>query len=208
MSNEKDILLCDLEPLVEAITEFKRGSFLQPTSSLFDKVVDNCVALLSKHSFSVSKVPQHVGRLNNTNDLINHYYNVLQTKKGDSVIPYREQKSDLVTAKALIANIRKSLGYNNKDALQFAGRLVERLFDLDKELNLDSSALAMFRTVFGQGKMCWVTERIVASINKERQSQEYMQDLADKETYLYIEKKHVSFGWEDLDKLVENLEKN
>ncbi len=204
---EKELLLKELEPLIKTIDAFKCGNFLQPTSALFDAVLNNCIVLLSKHSFSVRRLPQHIGKINNINDLVNHYYNMLRLKKSDKVIPSREIGPDLATAKALLKNIQDSLGYEYKDALHFAARMVERLFDLEKQLDLDVRALVSFRNVFGQDKMGWITEQIIISINMETQNQGYLQDLADRETELYVKRKKVQFGWEDLDNLVERLGK-
>lgn len=205
--NEKELLLKELDPLIKAIDTFKRGNFLQPTSALFDTVLNSCITLLSKHSFSVKQIPQHIGRINNIGDLVNHYYNMLRLRKNDKVIPCRETGPDLAAAKALLKNIQDGLGYEYKDALHFAARMVERLFDLEKQLDLDVRVLVAFRTAFGQDKMGWITEQIIISINMETQNQEYLQDLADKETEVYVKKMSPSFGWDDLDKLAKDLEK-
>ena len=38
--SDKEQLLKELDPLIKAIDTFKRGNFLQPTSALFDAVLD------------------------------------------------------------------------------------------------------------------------------------------------------------------------
>lgn len=203
---DKECLSKDLIGLTKSIEAFEHGNPLQPTSALFNAVLGSCIGLLSKHGYVVRQLPQHIGRLNNIGDLVNHYYNLLKCRKS-KILPCRESGPDLATAKSLIKNIQESLDYDYKDALHFAGRMIEHLFILEKDLDIAPHIFTAFRTVFGQDKMGWITEQIIASINKEINSQEHLQGLADKETEIYIKKKQVSFGWEDLDNLIKELDK-
>lgn len=205
MVSDKEKLLKDLELLTKAVETFKKGNPLQPTSALFNTVLGSCIDILSKHGYIVRQLPQHIGRLNNINDLVNHYYNMLKCKKS-KVLPCREPGPDMATAKSLIRNVQESMDYDYKDALHFAGRMVERVFVLDKDLKLEPHIFTAFRTVFGQDKMGWITEQIIANINKEANSQEHLQGLADVETDIYIKNKKVNFGWDDLDDLIKELE--
>jgi hypothetical protein len=202
---DKEKLLKDLVPLTKAIEVFERGNPLQPTSALFNAVLGNCIDILTKHGYIVRQLPQHIGRLNNVGDLVNHYYNLLKCKKS-KVLPCRSTGPDLATAKSLIKNIQESMEYDYKDALHFAGRMVERVFVLEKDLKLEPHVFTAFRTVFGQDKMGWITEQVIASINKEANSQGHLQSLADIETDIYVKNKKVSFGWDDLEELVKELE--
>lgn len=194
MSVDKEVLLEQIVPLISSIDTFKEGNFLQPTSALFTDVLSNCILLLEKHSFAVTKCETYTNSVSDLPSLVNHYYNFLHWHRRD-IIPNRDSPSDMAAAKALITIIENNYSFNREQSLAFASRLIITLFDNLETLKIESHVLAMFRAVFGQKKMAWITESIISCLNNEKLRQEKTAAQADIDTEKYIKLKNVQFGW-------------
>ncbi len=206
MHNKKKQLLEEIEPLYESIENLKGGNFLQPTNTLFSSVLRNCIELLKKHDYIIKQIPKNTKSIDNISDLVNHYYNVLRWRKNDSIIPFRSFGPDMAIAKALIKKIQDDLGYDYKESINFAVKMIERLFDLEEKLNINTHVLVGFRSVFGQDKMGWITEQIINSINNDLNDPEVLVMSADKEAEEYAKENDIKYGWEDLEELTNKLE--
>ena len=79
--------------------------------------------------------------------------------------------------------------------MAFASKLINTLFDNLDTLKIDSHILAMFRGVFGQKKMAWITESIITCLNNEELRAAKAAAQADIDTEAYIKLKNVQFGW-------------
>lgn len=191
---DKEALLDQLTPLIAAIESFKCGNFLQPTSALFDTVLGNCILLLEKNSFAVTRCESYTNNVKDLPSLINYYYNFLHFRRRD-IQPNREVGADLATANALLTSIETNYSFNREQALAFVSKLIVTLFDNLDVLNIDSHILAMFRGVFGQNKMAWITENIISCLNNDELKLEKMAAQADTDTEIYIKLKNVQFGW-------------
>jgi len=194
MSVDKEVLLEQLAPLISSIDTFKEGNFLQPNSTLFDAVLSNCILLLEKHSFAVTKCETYTNNVRDLPSLVNHYYNFLRFKRSD-IQANREIGADLAVAKALMGYIETNYSFNRKQSLAFASKLIITLFDNLSTLKIEDHILAMFRGVFGQKKMAWITESIITCLNKEELRTARAAAQADIDTEKYIKLKNVQFGW-------------
>jgi len=194
MSVDKEVLLEQLSPLISSIDTFKEGNFLQPNSTLFDAVLSNCILLLEKHSFAVTKCETYTNNIKDLPSLVNHYYNFLRFRCGN-IVANRDAGADIAAAKALIANIENNYSFNRKQALAFASKLIITLFNNLDILKIEGHVLAMFRAVFGQKKMAWITESIITCLNNEELRTARAAAQADIDTEKYIKLKNVQFGW-------------
>jgi len=195
----------ELRALEAAIEELKKKEEFLPYSSRYTNVIAQCRQLLLDNDYAVIKKPKSAKHIKNIKGLVDLYYSLLV--RLTTITPYRNDAKDLTTAKRLVKSVQDSTGFDYDNALIRAINIVEGLFKYRKMLNLETHVLTSF-SVFGQGKLAWITERIVTLINKELYDETRLMARADAETEAYVKKKNIVFGWDDLESISEKIRRD
>jgi hypothetical protein len=194
-----EVYIVELE---KSLKELKIGNPLIPKSFLLDNVLSKCGLLLVKNNYAVVKKPRAALKVTNIKGLVDLYYHILTATT--TLIPYRNDKTDIPIAKSLIKHVQESTGLNYELSLVACINIVEGLFLYKKQLNLNPEIMTTFR-VFGQDKLGWITEKIIYLRNKDANDDAILIARADADTKAYAERHDVQFGWDDLEELANKI---
>ena len=142
--------------------------------------------------------------------LVRYFYDVLIKYRPENKTIYGGNKTkDLVIAKQLIAARRKT-GCTIKRAIGESCELIDLLFKHEDRLGLTFTVTSM--SVLGQGKLVWVTERLLQireghdrQVSKDA-DESFFQDLFSSQ-YENIKQTNLDIAREKLDKVLENYGK-
>lgn len=191
----------EIKSLKIAIEGLERENFLMPEESRFNNVLKECVALLEKHNYSIKLLPKISKVIKDYRGLVGYFYYLLHHKH-PGTIPYKDDNVDIPIAKSFVKRIIEMTGYDIDMALGFCGKLVEIVFKFEEDFNFDPGTLYNFR-IFGQKEMQWVTTKAISIYNREREDEFSLVRLADKETEEYEATHNITFGFSDLEELIQ-----
>ena len=177
---------------------------LLPESAKFNAVLVQCTKLLKSEGYPVLKKVRSSGEIKNIKDLVEYYYAQLVNRT--NITPYRNDKTDLSIAKRLVKQVQFSTGYTDEAALSKCIEIVRGIFTYSSELNLKPETMVSF-SIFGQDKLAWITQRIIELINRDANDEARLIAQADREAEVYLKTSGIELGWDDLDELVERLDK-
>lgn len=195
-----------LKGLRTALEFFDSNTPILDDSYKFDGILRECVTILKSSGYTVKKIPERIGNIKGSRDLVDHFYFVFPHFIPD-VSVYREDKVDLKIAKDFINKIKDSTGYSYEVTLSLCARLVEVVIKYNKEFNFEPGTFYNFR-VFGQGKTAWVTEKAIRIYNRIINDEEKLIKQAEEEIERYEKEHDIKFGYgsvEEIQKLIDEF---
>lgn len=194
----------NIQLLIISLEDLNKENFLIPYQTKYNEVLRCCIELLKKNNYAIIKKPKSAKNVVNTKGLIDLYYHILV--RVTKISPYRNDTIDFTIAKKLIENIQLSTGFDYKTSLMRAVNLIEGVFKYRKDLNIEPDVLRSF-SVFGQGKLSWITDRVVSLLNKEMYNNDILMAKADLLAEEYAKNNNVEFGLPNLQELAEEIGK-
>ena len=106
----------------------------------------------------------------------------------------------------MLKAIQKSTGFDRATALTCCVNIVEGVFIYREILNVEPHILKSF-TIFGQGKLAWITDRVISLLNRELYDESKLMRAAELIADEYAEKNNIEFGLPNLQELAEEISK-
>jgi len=180
---------------------------LIPEKIRYATLLGACINILKKNNYAVIKQPKAAARVKNSKNLVDLYYHLLQFKYGGSITPCRNDKVDFTIAKLFVTKIQNSSKIERDMALSKCVKIIEGVFKYSKELNIHPEVLTSFR-LFGQGKLGWITERVISLLNNKLYDDSDWINKVDKDTEKYAEDNNIEFGLPNLEELANKVRRN
>lgn len=197
--------MSNIVKLREVLNVLENDNSLIPYEYTLESLLNVCKMLLEENNFSVRLRPKNATIVKNNKGLVKYYYDLLD-RYYKNLTPYRDEYGDLKIAKDLINKLKKDYGLNQQQAIDMAIRLVETVFKYRKEFSFNLDVLISFR-IFGQANMAWVTRTAIKLINKELNDPTKLMAIADKETEKLEKDNNLTFGYDNLEALANNIQK-
>jgi len=174
--------------------------------SLTQRVAE-CIEFLKEQGYAVRGPFKRKTDVKTPAHLVRYFYDVLTKYRPDSVTMYGGNRSkDLVIAKDLISARVKS-GCSKQRAIAESCTVIDLLFKYEDRLGLTFIVSSM--SVLGQGKLSWVTERLLhinEGLDKQLAKDEnevYFQELFLKQSE-NVKQRDLDVARDKLDKILES----
>ena len=181
-----------IKNIQQALDVLDSNNFLMTDEKKIDAVVSSCIEFLESFGFYIRK-PLKKSAVNTTQMLVTYYYNSLYNKVPD-ILPVRDEEKDRAIAKQLVERLKTDFDLKKKDALAMAENMVIILLRNWEVYGIDKGLLCSF-AVFGQGKLKFVTDRIISTLNSSKYSEELSVTLADDWAESYLNENGNELGY-------------
>lgn len=187
----------------------KKGLAETEQTSIFtagpdDELTKACVAFLKEKGYGIRQpVECAVKDVDTIDKLIGYFYNRLRNERREYKSVYIHEARDRTIAKRFIMKQMELSGLNEKTAIKECAEIVKTVLDHYDEFHFK---FQINFSVFGNDKLGWVTDRAVEIINKKykaKRESDYQKRL---ESITEEAAKEETFGYSDLDVLLEQLE--
>jgi len=181
-----------IKNIQQALDVFNSNNFLITDEKKIDSVVFSCVDFLESFGFYVRR-PLKKTAVNSTQMLITYYYNSLFNKVPD-ILPVRDDVKDRVIAKQLIERLKSDFDLKTKDALSMSENIIIILLRNWEVYGIDKGLLCSF-AVFGQGKLKFITDRAISTLNSSKYNEERCLAMADNWAESYLNENGNELGY-------------
>lgn len=195
MNTNPKMLLIDAVKKSEQVTLF---------SSSEEDLEKACITFLKSKGYRVTKPVEYRFKIKSLDDLIKHFYLLLDSKHPEYVNVYRNIKRDRSIAKRFVDSRIEATGYSKELALAECGEIIATVFEHEKEFKFKHD---ISFGIFGQVKLGWITELAIKIMNK-RLTEETELRLADriKKIEEEQEKEYVLGFNDDVDAILKRIE--
>lgn len=197
--------MSNIVKLREVLNVLEDDNSLIPYEYTLESLLNVCKMLLEANNFTVYLRPKNATIVKDNKGLVIYYYALLG-RYNKELLPYKNEISDLKTAKELVNKLKKDYTLNKQQSLDMAIRIVEIVFKYKKEFSLRPDTMTSFK-IFGQAKMSWITEKAIQLINREANDDHKLMIIADKETEKLEKDNNLTFGYDNLEELANNIKK-
>lgn len=175
-----------------ALDEFNSNNFLITDEKKTEVLANRCIEFLEDLGFYI-RSPIKKTDVTNTQKLITCYYNSLCNAIPD-ILPVRDEKKDLSIAKQLVDRLRLDFDLKKADALSMSENMIIILLRNWEIYGIDKGLLCSF-SVFGQGKLKFVTDRVISTLNSSKYNEEIAAALADDWAEAYLNDNGKKLGY-------------
>lgn len=181
-----------IKNIQQALDVLNSNNFLVTDEKKMDTVVISCVEFLESIGFHVRQ-PLKKTAVTNTQMLVTCYYNSLYNKVPD-ILPVRDEEKDRTIAKQLVERLKADFDLKTKDALSMAENIIIILLRNWEVYGIDKGLLCSF-AVFGQGKLKFITDRTISTLNSSKYNEEVGVALADDWAESYLNENGQQLGY-------------
>ena len=128
-----------------------------------DKIVEESIRYLRFKGFKVVAPQTFKYKINNIDDLIRHFYSLLNDKDSIRYTTSYNVSKDRATAKRFVSNRMLATGASKEYALNECGEIVSTVFKHEKEFKFK---YAITFSIFGQDNLKWVTDKAIQLMNE------------------------------------------
>lgn len=193
-----------IEKIKEAVAAYEQHNlFLDPTTAL----EQSCKAYLEYRGFSVVKPDKFLGpKVKDLKDLISLFYSRLDKKVNGTNYAHSFRNSmaqDMAIAKRFVNSRMEVNGVCKEVALKECAQIINVVFDRYDEFNFKYD---ISFSIFGLGKMAWVTEHAVRILNTKFREKNEAEAEALRQAAMAAQDKS-QLGW-DLDEILKQIEED
>lgn len=120
-----------------------------------------CVDYLKSLGYKINKKPI-LSKVNNTNELIDLFYNFLEFNHNETCSLISNRKKDCAILSNFIKVRQKELGCSKKECLQDCANIITTMFTYEEELGL---TVPIGIWVFGSDRCKWITDKVINILN-------------------------------------------
>lgn len=190
------------------INEIRSAIKVSEQQSIFDssspeqKLEDACAAYLKSKGYRISKAKQFIDNIESTDELIKHFYLLLNSRCSEEYITSFNRKKDLGIAKKFIEERMLVTEADKPYVLNECGCIIRTVFEHEKEFNFTR---AIDFSIFGQDNLKWVTDKALQIMNREMRKLKEENEEYLRERMIEAQDK-TNLGFDNLDELLATIE--
>lgn len=179
----------------EQVTIFNNGNCI-------DKIIEESIRYLRFKGFKISPPQIFKNKIINIDDLIRHFYSLLNNRESARYTTSYNIARDRATAKRFLCSRMLSTGASKEYALNECGEIISTVFKNEKEFKFK---YAITFSIFGQNNFKWVTDKAIQLMNEGilERSEERAEILREK---VIAAQSTDDLGFNDIDDLLAKME--
>jgi hypothetical protein len=190
-----------IDKLKTAITASEQVTIFN-NDNCIDKVIEESIRYLRFKGFKVVPPQTFKNKINNIDDLIRHFYSLLNNKNSIRYATSYNENKDRSTAKRFVSNRMIATGASKEYALNECGEIVNTVFKYEKEFKFKYEITF---SIFGQNNLKWVTDKAIQLMNKGMLEKEEEEAEVLRERVIAAQDVD-DLGFNDIDELLAKME--
>lgn len=191
-----------LENLKGAIKSSEQSTIFN-SNKTEEKILESCVQYLRYHGYTVVSPKVFVNKITSTDDLVAHFYRLLNNNHPDDFKTSYNVNKDRNIAKKFVESRMIATGASREHALNECGEIITTLFKHEEEFHFK---YAIDFAIFGQDNLKWITDKTIQLMNENLKSEK--EEYAVKLRNLAVEADTSPRGYNDLDELLRKMEED